>query len=135
MSTAETAGVVPVADTAMRLDRWLWCARFFKSRTQSAKLCAGSRVRRNRRVLTKASATVRIGDVLTFPQGEQVRVVRVRALPSRRGPAAEALMLFEDLAPAVPAVPAAAALGRTAGSGRPTKADRRAFERLRETEG
>jgi len=119
-------------DAAMRLDRWLWCARFFKSRTQSAKLCAGSRVRRNRRVLTKASATVRIGDVLTFPQGGQVRVVRVRALPSRRGPAAEALTLFEDLAPAVPAAPA---LGRAAGSGRPTKADRRALERLRETEG
>ena len=114
----------------MRLDRWLWCARFFKSRTQAAKLCAGSRVRRNRRVLTKASATVRVGDVLTFPQGARVRVVRVLALPGRRGPAAAALALFDDLSPP----PAPQPGGRPAGSGRPTKADRRALEHLRDAE-
>ena len=130
MSAAGFAGAAPAADAAMRLDRWLWCARFFKSRTQAATLCAGSRVRRNRRLLTKASATVRVGDVLTFPQGGQVRVVRVLALPGRRGPASEALALFDDLSP--PAAPQPG--GRPTGSGRPTKADRRALERLRDPE-
>ena len=81
----------------LRLDKWLWHARFFKSRTQAASFCAEGRLRLNRRHVDRASAPVRIGDVLTFPLGKLIRVVRVRALGLRRGPPAEARTLFEDL--------------------------------------
>jgi len=125
------------AGPAMRLDRWLWCARFFKSRSLAARLCAASRVRVNSRVVSKASAAVRVGDVLTFPQGQAIRVIRVDALADRRGPASEARLLFEDLDPPVPRgagadiATAAPPAMRDTGAGRPTKADRRALDRFR----
>ena len=80
--------------------------------------------------IQKAHHAVRIGDVLTFPQGGHIRVVRVAQLGVRRGPAGEARLLYEDLAPPVPA-PAGVPQGeRASGTGRPTKADRRAIDRL-----
>ncbi len=82
-----------------RLDKWLWFARFFKTRSLAAKLCEAERVRVNRIRVTKAHQPIRVGDVLTFPQARQIRVVRVLALGTRRGPAAEAQRLYEDLAP------------------------------------
>ncbi len=115
---------------SLRLDKWLWYARFFKSRTTASRLCAAGRVRINRRVVDKAHATLRAGDVLTFPQARAIRVVRVRALGTRRGPAAEAVTLYEDLAPPEPANSKTAA-PRAPGAGRPTKSDRRAIERLK----
>jgi ribosome-associated heat shock protein Hsp15 len=128
------SGGAPVAgaDGALRLDKWLWHARFFKSRSLAAKLCAGSRVRVNRRVVSKPSATVRVGDVLTFPQAERIRVVRVAALGTRRGPAPEAAALYEDLSPPERA---SAAARRIPGAGRPTKAERRAIDRLKAMRG
>lgn len=87
------------AGAALRLDKWLWHARFFKSRTQAAAFCAAGRLRLNRRHVDRAHAPVRPGDVLTFALGKSIRVVRVRALGTRRGPPAEALALYEDLAP------------------------------------
>lgn len=120
---------------SLRLDKWLWYARFFKSRTTASRLCAAGRVRINRRVVDKAHAMLRAGDVLTFPQARAIRVVRVRALGTRRGPAAEAATLYEDLAPPEPArsEPARSetAAPRAPGAGRPTKSDRRAIERLK----
>ncbi|HLI12151.1 MAG TPA: RNA-binding S4 domain-containing protein [Alphaproteobacteria bacterium] len=120
---------------SLRLDKWLWHARFFKSRSLAAKLCAAGKLRLNRAVVHKAHQPVRPGDVLTFPQGWHIRVVRVIALGARRGPAAEARRLYEDLAP-VAATPAEAvatlpAAPRAAGEGRPTKKERRAIDRLR----
>lgn len=115
---------------SLRLDKWLWYARFFKSRTTASRLCAAGRVRINRRVVDKAHAMLRAGDVLTFPQARAIRVVRVRALGTRRGPAAEAVTLYEDLAPPELAR-AKAAAPRAPGAGRPTKSDRRAIERLK----
>jgi ribosome-associated heat shock protein Hsp15 len=119
---------------AIRLDKWLWHARFFKSRSLATKLCAVSRVRVNRRVVSKPSAAVRVDDVLTFPQGERIRVVRVAALGTRRGPAPEAAALYEDLSPP-PEGASAAAAHRAPGAGRPTKAERRAIDRLKATRG
>ncbi len=84
---------------SIRLDKWLWQARFFKSRALASKLCAAGRVRIDREVTTKAHAAIRVGQVLTFPQARDIRVVRVTALGTRRGPAAEARTLYEDLAP------------------------------------
>jgi ribosome-associated heat shock protein Hsp15 len=120
---------------ALRIDKWLWHARFFKSRTTASKLCAGGRVRVNREVIGKAHYTVRVGDIITFPQGRTIRVVEVTALGERRGPASEAQTLYKDLTPPAPpreAPPRQAT--RERGAGRPTKADRRAVDRLMEKE-
>ena len=69
-----------------RVDKWLWCARFFKSRTLAAKACHDGRIRIAGQVLTKAHHALKVGDVLTFPLGPNIRVVRVVALAVRRGP-------------------------------------------------
>jgi ribosome-associated heat shock protein Hsp15 len=82
-----------------RLDRWLWCARFIKTRAAAARLAEQGRIRINRLRTEKAHARVRPGDVLTFGIGPSVRVVRVLALGHRRGPAEEARRLYEDLEP------------------------------------
>ena len=85
------------ASEGLRLDKWLWQARFFKTRALAAELVGKGRLRLNQTIVTKAHHRVRPGDVLTFPQGRVVRVVRVLDLGSRRGPANEAQMLYQDL--------------------------------------
>jgi len=87
----------PGAVAAERLDKWLWQARFFKSRSLAAKVVAGRRVRVNQAVVTKCHHKIRSGDVLTFPQGTTVRVVRVLAIATTRGPASLARTLYDDL--------------------------------------
>ncbi len=87
------------ADAEQRIDKWLWCARFFKSRTRAARLVGEGRVRVSGAVVHKPHHPLKPGDVLTFPQGPHIRVVRVMALAIRRGPANEARTLYEDLAP------------------------------------
>ena len=124
-----------MTEETLRIDKWLWFARFFKSRTLAAKVCAGGRLRLNGEPIGKAHQGVKAGDVLTFPQGRDIRVVRVLALGARRGPAPEARALYDDLEPPAPrqAGPegALAFARRDPGSGRPTKSDRRAIDRLR----
>ncbi|HZF33089.1 MAG TPA: RNA-binding S4 domain-containing protein, partial [Candidatus Angelobacter sp.] len=83
-------------DDGRRLDKWLWFARFCKSRTLASKLCAAGKVRIGGELVHKAHYLVRQGDVLTFPQGPHIRVVRVVQLGIRRGPAPEARTLYED---------------------------------------
>ena len=85
---------------SLRLDKWLWHARFFKTRTLAAQVAAGGKIRVNGRRVSKASAPVGPGDVLTFVAGGHVRVIRVLGLSQRRGPAAQARSLYEDLEPA-----------------------------------
>lgn len=85
---------------AIRLDKWLWQARFCKSRTLAAALVGEGRVRVNSGRVTRPARLILPGDVLTFPQGGVIRVVRVLAPGVRRGPAAEARGLYEDLDPA-----------------------------------
>lgn len=116
-------------EDSRRLDKWLWFARFCKSRTLASKLCAAGRVRIGGEPVHKAHQLVRPGDVLTFPQGPHIRVVRILQLGERRGPAPEARTLYEDLAPPLPRAPQT--VGRDTGTGRPTKAERRAVDRLR----
>ena len=82
---------------SMRLDKWLWCARFFKSRALAARFCAETGVRINGAPSIKPHQAVRPGDVLTFALGSNIRVLRVHALASRRGPASEARVLYDDL--------------------------------------
>jgi ribosome-associated heat shock protein Hsp15 len=119
----------------LRIDKWLWYARFFKSRSGAARLCAGGRVRVNSRVIAKARHPVRIGDVLTFPQARTIRVIEIVELGVRRGPAPEAQALYNDLAPPVAPPRREVPPGvRAPGAGRPTKAERRAIERMKEDE-
>lgn len=123
----------------IRVDKWLWHARFFKSRGLAAELASGGRLRINAEKCAKPAQSVRPGDVLTFPQGGRIRVIRIEAIGSRRGPAPEAQRLYTDLAPLettepsapAPAAPAAPA-EREPGAGRPTKRDRREIQRLRQ---
>ena len=81
-----------------RLDKWLWCARFMKGRTDCAALVGEGTVRINRQPTDKAHARLRIGDVLTVAIRGDVRVLRVMGLAERRGPATEARTLYEEIA-------------------------------------
>jgi len=81
-----------------RLDKWLWCARFAKARSDCARLVAEGHVRINRQPTDKAHARLRPGDVLTLPLPRRgVRVLRIVALARRRGPPAEARALYEEI--------------------------------------
>jgi ribosome-associated heat shock protein Hsp15 len=82
----------------MRLDRWLWWVRLAKTREVARTLAEDGRLRIDGRAVDRAHAAVRIGQVLTFFHGGRVRVVRVEALPQRRGPAPEAQACYADLA-------------------------------------
>jgi ribosome-associated heat shock protein Hsp15 len=84
-------------DEALRLDTWLWHTRFCKSRTDAQKLVEGGRVRVDERVVTKSHLQVRTGMVLTLPQGRDIKVVRVLAMPRRRGPFTEAREHYLEL--------------------------------------
>lgn len=95
-----TGIVPPHPQDEARLDKWLWQARFFKSRTLAAELCRSGRVRLNGTHVTKPSATVGPGDILTFPYHQQVRILKIMALATRRGPASEARLLYEELSTA-----------------------------------
>jgi len=81
-----------------RLDKWLWCARFMKARSDCNRFVAGGLVRINRQPTDKPHARLRIGDILTIPLNNGVRVLRVAALAERRGPAPEARLLYEEIA-------------------------------------
>lgn len=84
-------------EPGLRLDKWLVYARFFKTRALAAEVAAKSKLRVNSVVVTKPHYRVRRGDVLTFPQAQRIRVVRVLDLAERRGPATEAQCLYEAL--------------------------------------
>jgi ribosome-associated heat shock protein Hsp15 len=115
----------------VRIDKWLWAARFFKSRTLAAAACAGGKVDVNDQSV-KPSRLVRPGDLLKVTLPRVRRVVRVVALSERRGPGAQAALLYEDLTPAPPPREARvpAPFYRPPGAGRPTKRDRRLMGRL-----
>jgi ribosome-associated heat shock protein Hsp15 len=86
----------------LRLDKFLWFARLAKTRSLAARLCAAGAVAVAGQTVLKPGQRVRIGDVVTVPQGRLIRTVRIAALGSRRGPAAEAQLLYTELAPPQP---------------------------------
>jgi len=116
----------------VRIDKWLWAARFFKSRTLAAAACNGGKVHVNGDA-AKPSKTVRPGDLLRVTLPRIRRIVRVTALAERRGGAGDAAVLYDDLTPPPP--PREARLAppayRPPGAGRPTKRERRRIDRLR----
>lgn len=126
---AEAAGA-----GTLRIDKWLWFARFARSRPVACALIAGGKVRINKQRVEKAGAAVRVGDVLTLAVGGRVRVLRVTGLPERRGDAAAARTQFDDLSPPEPpagTLEPGPVARREPGSGRPEKRDRRLIDRLR----
>ena len=107
-----------------RIDKWLWFARIAKSRTLAQKLAISGRVRLNRERNDSASQPVKVGDTLTIGLESGVRVLRILATGTRRGPAPEARLLFEDLSLPPPIENTET---RVPGAGRPTKRNRRAI--------
>ena len=120
---------------SLRLDKWLWQARFCKTRALATRLIAGGGLRLDGQLMTKPHRAALPGQVLTFAQGAAVRVIEIKALGTRRGPAAEAALLYEDLAPPPPREERAARPpefeDRNRGTGRPTKRQRRQTDRLK----
>lgn len=112
----------------MRLDRWLWVARVFRTRSLAASACAGGKVRVNGDP-AKAHRLVGAGDVVAVSTPAGPRVLAITGTAQRRGSAAVARQLYEDRTPA--AAPADTAAPVAARAGRPTKRDRRELRRLR----
>lgn len=90
-----------MADT-MRLDLFLWYARFAKTRSAAQAIAEAGTLRLDGRRVERAHVAVRVGSVLTFPLHDRVRAIRVAALPHRRGPAPEAQQCYAPLDPAAP---------------------------------
>ncbi|WP_052134745.1 S4 domain-containing protein [Sphingomonas sp. 37zxx] len=86
----------------MRLDLFLWYARFAKSRAVAQRIAEAGTLRLDGRRIERSSACVRVGSVLAFPLHGRIRVVRVEALPARRGPPAEAVIHYSSLDPVTP---------------------------------
>jgi len=140
--TGDTAGT-------QRIDKWLWYARVVKSRSLAQKLVGCGHVRVNRDKVTAPAKPVRPGDVLTIALGRGVRVLKVIAPGTRRGPAPEAQALYEDLSPPSASPDGESSAGgpapgvrgagegaappprRAPGAGRPTKRERRDLDRFR----
>ncbi|WP_027141829.1 RNA-binding S4 domain-containing protein [Mesorhizobium sp. WSM3626] len=123
-----------VAEGRQRIDKWLFFSRAVKSRSLAAKLVVAGRVRINRDKAAQASDLVKLGDVLTITLDRRIFVWKVLGAGVRRGPAEEARTLYEDMspppAPKADALPDAIPALREAGSGRPTKKERRQTDRL-----
>jgi ribosome-associated heat shock protein Hsp15 len=105
---ATRASETETARSSQRLDKWLWFARFARTRSLAAKLCASGEVTLGGAVVTKANQTVRIGDGLTVPLGRMRRFVEVAAIGARRGPPAEARLLYREIAAPQPREPGTA---------------------------
>ena len=116
---------------SIRIDKWLWAARAFKTRRLAAGACEGGKVDVNGEAARPAKP-LRGGErvEITVPNGR--RILKVVALSDRRGPASEAQKLYEDLTPpAPPRIRQAKPPYREPGAGRPTKRERRDIDRLR----
>ncbi|MEJ0078955.1 MAG: S4 domain-containing protein [Alphaproteobacteria bacterium] len=113
-----------------RIDKWLWHARVVRTRTAATALVNGGSVRLNGARVVAASQPVRSGDVVTTALDRAVRVLKVTGFAERRGDADAARLLCEDLSPPRPAAAEPAVAERDPGSGRPTKQERRAIDRL-----
>lgn len=126
-------------DATQRLDRWLWCARIYKSRAlaSAAVSARGVRITRHEQTQTteKPSFAIRPGDTIGFTRGERIFILEIVALGLRRGPAPEAATLYTDHSP--PPSPRKERPDtmpqREPGAGRPTKRERRAIDQLKGT--
>ena len=137
MSDTTINGLSNIA--SVRIDKWLWYARFFKTRALAAKFVSSGKLRIGGDVVTKPHRQVRKEQVLTFPAGNNIRIIQIADLGGRRGPAPEAQALYKDLAPPAPRGQNKGDDGdnfgferRERGTGRPTKRERRETSRLKD---
>jgi ribosome-associated heat shock protein Hsp15 len=125
-------------DSTLRIDKWLWAARFFKTRALAAEAVAGGKVKVNGERV-KAARAIHLGDALSIHIGPYEHVVRVLALSARRGPAPQAALLYEESEPSKMARQALAArLSAERGyaapaEGRPSKKERRQIIQYKKT--
>ena len=117
------------AKPGLRVDKWLWQARFFKTRSLAAKLVQSGKLRLNGDLISKPARNVSSGDVLTFPKDLETRVIEVFKLGTRRGPAPEAQLLYRDLAPPTPK-PTYSVSPKA--DHKPTARDRRALQKFKQ---
>ena len=116
---------------SVRVDAWVWAVRLAKTRSQATAACKAGHVRVND-ATAKPAQSVTIGDLVRVRLHGFEKTYRVAGLATRRGSAAEAAALFEDLTPPPPPrVERPADVTRERGAGRPTKRDRREIDRLR----
>ena len=122
--------------SGVRADKWLWAARFFKTRGLAVEAISGGRVHVNGQRI-KPAKEIAVGDELEISIGQSRFVVTVRGTAERRGPATEAQKLYEETEESRRARDIQAAQRRLAAppgaelSGRPTKRDRRRFDASR----
>ena len=117
----------------IRLDKWLWFARFCKTRTQATKFCREGNIRVNRKSVAKPNHLLRPEDVLSFTLGKRILIIRVISVGTRRGPFSEAKNLYQDLSSPIKTMRNNinnSTGTRAAGSGRPTKRERMAIDQL-----
>jgi ribosome-associated heat shock protein Hsp15 len=119
-----------------RIDKWLWHARVVRTRSAAAALVDAGLVRLNGERVAAPSRLVRLNDVLTVALDRQVRILKVAGFAERRGDAEAGRALYIELTPQKPAAVAESpgVAAREPGSGRPTKRDRRAIDRLLDDE-
>jgi ribosome-associated heat shock protein Hsp15 len=114
-----------------RIDKWLWHTRVVRTRSAAAELVSSGLVRLNGERVTAPSRLVRADDVITVALDRQVRIMKVVGFTERRGGAEAGRVLYADLTPLPPPRDESLKVAaREAGSGRPTKRDRRAIDRL-----
>lgn len=110
------------------MDKWLWQARFFKTRSLATKLVKSGKLRLNGVLISKPSRGVEVEDILTFPKEMEIRVIKICDLGQRRGPASEAQRLYQDLAPVEPKPKLDLA---PTGKSRPTSKERKALVKFK----
>ena len=113
----------------LRIDKWLWHARFFKTRSLATRLVKSGKLRLNGILISKPSRCVEVGDILTFPKELETRVIEIYNLGQRRGPAPEAQRLYKDLAPLGPKLKLELA---PRGESRPTSKERKALIKFKQ---
>ena len=117
----------------IRLDTWLWYARFYKSRSMSSKAILSGKLRVNANKIIKPASKVKINDILTINHVNMVRIIKVQSLGARRGPASEAQTLYNDLSADVTAVSKIKDVSekfQKDTNKRPTKKDRRILDKI-----
>ena len=118
-----------------RIDKWLWHARFFKTRSLSQKQITTGKIRVDREKISNPSRKITIGNVLTITREREIKIIEIIAIADKRGPYSEARLLYNDLSPPKPEKQkqeqTTEALSRIKSDGRPTKHQRKQIMALK----